>query len=79
MATTRAKVWSFVWLNALAVAAMLGIFFFVLYGDFMTDAFAAVWSWLARHLVITALAAASPFFAAILVGRASARWGTRRP
>lgn len=72
------KIWNFVWLNVVAVGAMLALFYGVLYGDFLTGAFAASWRWLSRHQVIMALAASAPFFAALLVGRASAQRAKRR-
>jgi hypothetical protein len=57
---------------------MLAIFYLVLYGDFLTGGFTAVWRWLARHEGLLALAASTPFFAAMLVGRASAKKARRR-
>src|SRR5262245_30465866 len=53
----RRKVWNFVWLNVLSVGAMLLLFYGVLYGDFLTNAFATSWRWLSRHQVVMALAA----------------------
>jgi hypothetical protein len=72
------KVWNFVWLNVVAVGAVLLLFYGVLYGDFLTRAFAASWRWLSRHQVIMVLAASTPFFAALLVGRASAQKAKRK-
>lgn len=72
------KVWNFIWLNVLAVGAMLALFYGVLYGDFLTGAFTSAWQWLSRHQVIMALAASTPFFAALLVGRASAQKAKRK-
>lgn len=72
------KIWNFVWLNALSIGAMLALFYAILYGDFLTGAFAAAWRWLSRHQVVMALAASTPFFAALLVGRASAQKARRK-
>ena len=77
-APIRKKVWSFIWLNALAVGAMLALFYAVLYGDFLTGSFRATWEWLARHPAILALTASTPFFAALLVGRASSARAKRK-
>jgi hypothetical protein len=74
----RKKVWNFVWLNTLSVGAMLLLFYGVLYGDFLTGAFSATWRWLSRHQVVMALAASTPFFAALLVGRASSQKAKRK-
>jgi hypothetical protein len=78
MDATPRKIWNFVWLNLLGVGAMLALFFGVLYGDFLTDGFAAAWAWFSDHQVIMALAASTPFFAALLVGRASAAKARRK-
>lgn len=72
------KLWNFVWLNVIGVGAMLVLFFAVLYGDFMSEAFAATWSWFSDHQVVMALAASTPFFAALLVGRASSAKAKRK-
>jgi hypothetical protein len=72
------KVWNFVWLNVIGVGAMLALFFGVLHADFLTGAFAATWSWFSDHQVMMALAASTPFFAALLVGRASAAKAKRK-
>jgi MFS family permease len=74
----RKKLFNFIWLNVLSIAAMLAIFFAVLYGDFLTGAFAASWRWLSNHQVVLVLAASTPFFAALLVGRASSRKAKRK-
>jgi len=74
----RKKVWNFVWLNVIGVGAMLGLFFAILYGDFLSGAFTAAWSWFSDHQVIMALAASTPFFAALLVGRASSAKAKRK-
>jgi hypothetical protein len=75
---TPRKVWNFVWLNILGVALMLALFFAVLYGDFLTAGFAAAWRWFSSHQVLMVLAASTPFFAALLVGRASAAKAKRK-
>jgi hypothetical protein len=75
---TPRKVWNFVWLNVLGVGLMLLLFFAVLYGDFLTGAFAAAWDWFSDHQVLMVLAASTPFFAALLVGRASAAKAKRK-
>ena len=72
------KLWNFVWLNLIAIVAMLGLFALVLYGDFMSDTFAATWRWFSDHEVVMALAASTPFFAALLVGRASSAKAKRK-
>ena len=77
-APVRKKIWNFVWLNALSIGAMLALFYAVLYGDFLTGSFRAAWEWLARHPVILALTASAPFFAALLVGRASSARAKRK-
>ncbi len=74
----RKKLVTFIWLNVISVGAMLAIFFGVLYGDFLTGAFATSWRWLSRHKVVMVLAASTPFFAALLVGRASAAKAKRK-
>lgn len=74
----RKKIWNFIWLNALSVGAMLLLFYGVLYGDFLTGGFGATWRWLSRHQVVMALAASTPFFAALLVGRASSQKAKRK-
>jgi hypothetical protein len=75
---TPKKVWNFVWLNVIGVAAMLALFFLILYGDFATGWFAATWDWFSDHQVLMALAASTPFFAALLVGRASSAKAKRK-
>jgi hypothetical protein len=72
------KVWNFVWLNVLAVGATLLLFFLILYGDATTRVFASTWDWFSDHQVLMALAASTPFFAALLVGRASAAKAKRK-
>jgi len=74
----RRKLWNFVWLNLMAIGGMLVIFYVVLYGDFLTGGFAGAWRWLSRHQVILVLAASAPFFAALLVGRASSAKAKRK-
>lgn len=74
----RKKIFNFIWINFLSVAGMLGLFFLVLYGDFLTNTFEAVWVWFWNHQVIMALTAAMPFFAAMLVGRASSAKAKRK-
>ena len=76
--SAKKKVWNFVWLNALSVGAMLALFYLVLVGDFLTGSFLAAWHWLSGHQVIMALAASTPFFAALLVGRASSQKAKRK-
>ncbi len=75
---TPKKVWNFVWLNVLSIAGMLILFFLILYGDFLTSAFASSWSWFSDHQVLMVLAASTPFFAAFLVGRASSARAKRK-
>jgi hypothetical protein len=72
------NVWTFVWLNLLALAGTAVLFILVLELDSITVVFQGAWRWLSRHEVITALAASTPFFAALLVGRASAQRARRR-
>jgi hypothetical protein len=72
------KVWNFVWLNVLAIGGTLALFYLILELDSLTVVFTAAWRWLSRHQVIMALAASTPFFAALLVGRASAKKARRR-
>ncbi len=72
------KAWNFIWLNLLAVGAMLGIFYAVLYGDFLTGVFVSAWEWLAARPLLMALCASLPFFAALLVGRASSAKAKRK-
>jgi len=72
------KIWNFVWLNVLSIGAMLLLFFAILYGDFTTGAFRATWNWFSNHQVLMALAASTPFFAALLVGRASSAKAKRK-
>ena len=74
----RKKVFNFIWLNVLSIGAMLILFGLVLYGDFATDFFQGAWRWLSKHQVVMVLAASTPFFAALLVGRASAKKAKRR-
>jgi len=76
--TRSKKVWNFVWLNVVSIGAMLGLFFAILYGDASTGAFAAVWAWFSDHQVAMALVASTPFFAALLVGRASSAKAKRK-
>jgi uncharacterized membrane protein len=76
--TRRKKVFNFLWLNILSFAAVVLIFVLVLYGDFTTGFFASAWRWLSNHQVVMVLAASTPFFAALLVGRASAKKAKRR-
>jgi len=75
---TSKKVWNFVWLNLVAIAGMLALFFVVLYGDGLTGVFTATWRWFSDHQVLMALAASTPFFAALLVGRASSARAKRK-
>lgn len=77
-ATRAKKLWDFAWINLLAVGGALALFFAVLYGDASTGVFAAVWAWFSDHQALMALTAATPFFAALLVGRASAAKAKRR-
>ncbi|RMH41896.1 MAG: hypothetical protein D6689_09810 [Deltaproteobacteria bacterium] len=72
------KVWNFVWLNLVAIGAMLALFFAVLHADAATGWFRATWRWFSDHEVLMALAASTPFFAALLVGRASAAKARRK-
>jgi hypothetical protein len=72
------NVWTFVWLNLLALAGTAALFILVLELDSITVVFQASWRWLSRHEVITAIAASTPFFAALLVGRASAQRARRK-
>lgn len=71
--TKSKKAWNFFWLNALSILAMLALFYLILYGDFLTSSFRATWTWLQKHPVLLALAASTPFFASLLVGRASSK------
>lgn len=77
-ASRRKKAWTFIWLNVLAIAGTLALFFGVLYADFSSGFFATSWTWLTNHQVILVLAAASPFVAALLVGRASSAKAKRK-
>ena len=77
-ASRTRKVWTFVWLNVLALAGTALLFVLVLELDALTVVFASTWRWLSRHEVILVLAASMPFFAALLVGRASAQKARRR-
>lgn len=72
------KLWTFLWLNALAVGATVGLFYAVLHADFLTGAAEVCWRWLRRHQVIMVLLASAPLFAAFLVGRASVQRAKRR-
>jgi hypothetical protein len=57
-------------LVATGIAMVIGgsIFAFVLYADFLTDAFTAVNSWFTSHGALAIIAATSPLAAAMLVG-----------
>lgn len=72
------NVWTFIWLNVLALAGCALLFVLILELDSLTVVFAGAWKWLSNHQVIMALAASTPFFAALLVGRASAQKARRR-
>lgn len=72
------KAWTFIWLNVISIAGTLLLFFAVLYADFSSGFFATAWEWLSNHQVILVLAAASPFVAALLVGRASSAKAKRK-
>jgi hypothetical protein len=72
------NVWNFVWLNVLAVLGTVLLFGLILELDSLTVVFAVAWKWLSNHQVIMALAASTPFFAALLVGRASSQKAKRR-
>ena len=77
-ASGKKKIWTFVWLNVLAIGGTLALFYAILYADFTTGAFESTWHWLTNHQVILALAASSPFVAALLVGRASSAKAKRK-
>ena len=77
-ASRTKKLWTFVWLNVLAVGGTVALFVLVLELDALTVVFASSWRWLSRHEVILVLAASMPFFAALLVGRASSQKAKRR-
>ena len=72
------NVWNFIWLNVLALAGCALLFVAILELDSLTGFFQVAWKWLSNHQVIMVLAASTPFFAALLVGRASAQKAKRR-
>ena len=64
--------------NVIAVAAGWAIYELVFFGAFLDPLFQAVNRYFADHRVMGALAAATPFFASLLVGFGYARRGSRR-
>jgi hypothetical protein len=64
--------------TAMAMACAAAIFGFVFYAEFLTGAAASVTHVMFRHSVLAVGAAASPIFAALLVGYGYMRKGMRR-
>jgi hypothetical protein len=64
--------------NAFAFALCATVFLTVWYGDFISPAANAIWSFLATHSAWTVGAALSPLFAALVLGYGYARRAMRR-
>ena len=71
----KMRVGYLIWANLAGVGGAIGLFYAILYADFLSAAFGGTLRFFERHEVLMALAASMPFFATILVGMGYAKRG----